>query len=48
VEIALLLRPIGGGKKAVKAWQIEAETDQAKAAGPDGNADEMEGQHEAG
>ena len=47
VEIGLLLSPIGGRNKAVKACQSEEETDQANAACPDCNADEMEGNHDA-
>ena len=42
VEIDRLLRPIGGRNKAVKACQSEEETDQANAAGPNSNADEMQ------
>ena len=47
VAIDLLLSPIGGRNKAVKACQIEEETGLANAACPDFNADEMEGNHDA-
>src|SRR5262245_24857193 len=47
LAIDLLLSPIGGHNKAVKACQIEEETDQANAACPDFNADEMAGNHDA-
>ena len=47
VEMDLLLSPIGGRNKAVKACQIEEETDQAQAACPDFAADEMAGHHDA-
>jgi hypothetical protein len=47
VALALLLSPRGGRPKAVKACQIEEETDQAHAAGPNCDADEMAGNHDA-
>jgi hypothetical protein len=47
LAVHLLLSPIGGGHKAVKASQVEEETHQAKAAGPDFDADQREGNHES-
>jgi hypothetical protein len=47
VDIDLLLSAIGGCHKAVEARQVEKETHQANAAGPDFDADEMEGNHDA-
>jgi hypothetical protein len=47
VDVDLLLRPIGGGHKAVQTRQIQAETHQANAAGPDFDADHRESNHEA-
>jgi hypothetical protein len=47
LEVHLLLSPIGGGPKAVKASQVEEETHQAHAAGPDFDADQREGNHES-
>src|SRR6516165_11765332 len=47
LAVHLLLSPIGGGHKAVKAGQVEKKTHQANAAGPNFDADEMEGNHEA-
>jgi hypothetical protein len=42
LNIDLLLRPIGGRHKAVETRQIQEETNQANAAGPDFDADHME------
>jgi len=47
LEVHLLLSPIGGGHKAVKAGQVEEETHQANATCPDFDADQMEGNHDA-
>jgi hypothetical protein len=41
----LLLSSIGGRDKAVKARQVEQETNQANATRPDFDADEMDGNH---
>ena len=46
LAVDLLLSPIGGRDKAVKTCQVEEETDQANAARPDFDADQMEGNHE--
>src|SRR4030095_2546849 len=47
VDIDLLLRAIGGGHKAVEARQMETETHQANATGPNFDVEEMAGHHEA-
>ena len=47
VDIDLLLSAIGGRHKVVEARQVEQETHQANAAGPDFNTHQMEGNHEA-
>ena len=47
VDIDLLLRPIGGGHKAVETSQLEKETHQANATGPNFGVDEVAGNHEA-
>src|SRR5262249_53005082 len=47
LEIDLLLSPIGGRHKAVKSCQVEKETNQANAAGPDFDTDQMESNHDA-
>ena len=47
LEVHLLLSPIGGGHKAVKAGEVEEETHQAHAACPDFDAEQMEGKHQA-
>ena len=47
VNIDLLLCPIGGRYKAVETRQIQEETNQANAAGPDFDADHMESHHES-
>jgi len=44
--VDLLLSPIGGRDKAVKARQVEQETNQAHAAGPDFDADQMDAHHQ--
>ena len=46
LDIDLLLSPIGGRDKAVKAGLMEKETNQANATGPDFDADHMEGHHQ--
>jgi hypothetical protein len=38
---------LGGGDKAVETWQVQQETHQAHATGPDCDADHMAGHHEA-
>ncbi len=45
--VHLLLSPIGGRDKVVKARQVEQETHQAHAARPNFDADQMEGHHQA-
>jgi hypothetical protein len=47
LEIDLLLSPIGSGDKAVESRQMKEETHQAHAAGPDFDADQMEGNYDA-
>jgi hypothetical protein len=47
VDIDLLLSTLGGGHKAVEARQMEKETPQANATGPNFAVDEMAGNHEA-
>src|SRR5205823_5462384 len=47
VEIDLLLSPIGGCDKAVETRQVQEETHQANAAGPDFDTHQMEGNHDA-
>ena len=47
LEVHLLLSPIGGDHKAVKAGQMEEETHQANATCPDFDADQMAGNHES-
>jgi hypothetical protein len=47
LAVDLLLRPIGRGDKAVETRQVQEETPQAKATGPDFDADQMAGNHEA-
>ena len=47
LNIDLLLCPIGGRHKAVETRQIQEETHQANAAGPDFDADHMESHHES-
>jgi len=44
--VDLLVSPIGGRDKAVKARQVEQETNQAHAACPDFAADQMEAHHQ--
>src|SRR5205085_4084638 len=47
VDIDLLLSPIGGCDKAVETRQVQEETHQANAAGPDFDTHQMEGNHDA-
>ena len=43
LTVDLLLRPIGGGDKAVQSREVEQETDQANAASTDFDTDQMQG-----
>ena len=45
-EVDLLLSAIGGGDKAVETAEFEKEIGQATAAGPDFDANEVEGHHQ--
>ena len=47
LDIDLLRRPIGGRHKAVETRQVQEETHQANTTGPDFDADQMAGNHEA-
>lgn len=44
--VNLLLSPVGGRDKAVKPRQVEEEADQANAARPDFDANQVEGHHQ--
>src|SRR5262245_9484755 len=46
LAVDALLSAIGGRHKAVKACQVEEETHQTNAAGPDFDANEMAGNHD--
>jgi len=47
LAVALLPSPIGGGDKAVETRQVQEETHQAHATGPDCEAEQMAGNHAA-
>jgi len=47
VHIDLLLSAIGGGHKAIQTRQVQEETHQTNATGPDFNTDQMEANHDA-
>jgi hypothetical protein len=47
VNMALLWSAIGGGHKAVQTCQVQEETHQTNATGPDFDTDQMDANHEA-
>ena len=42
-----MVRPLGGGDKAVQPCQLKQEIDPANAASADLNVDQMEGEHQS-